>query len=293
MNNFLTFIIFIIFITRSVLPVCTLSPEIDPAQINYPENVCLRLIAAFKNFRQRSAIIFHGPTGTGKSLLASNMAIQNGAYLIVIKVLPLGGKNAGDAEKEIAEKIDHAIAIARAINLSSVDFNKRNSSTSEVNVIAESHKSVVIVVDEVDSIAQARTSSSQKRYATATLLSKIDEITKDPVLDSKISIIMTTNRLSDIDSRVLDRSVAIKIDLPNQDNIKNVIKFYFEKHGLSDFLTVLNLDDLAADLEGLSLRAIEQAVSEIEKRKRFGFKCDIEVIDSIFNKLKNKYQEKR
>lgn len=104
---------------------------------------------------------------------------------------------------------------------------------------------------------------------------------------------MTTNRLSDIDSRVLDRSVAIKIDLPNQDNIKNVIKFYFEKHGLSDFLTVLNLDDLAADLEGLSLRAIEQAVSEIEKRKRFGFKCDIEVIDSIFNKLKNKYQEKR
>ncbi|NUP49206.1 MAG: ATP-binding protein [Catenulispora sp.] len=149
--------------------------------------------------------VFWGPPGTGKTLFAKAVAHELQASVMVVSGPEVNGMWHGESEGRIRD------LFARA---------RRNAPS-------------VLVFDEFDAIAQARSdlanSSRAGNAVVAQLLTEMDGFRPDVIM----LVIATTNRLEALDPALLrpSRFHAVEIGLPGPDARRAILGYYDKKFG--------------------------------------------------------------
>lgn len=137
--------------------------EIIQIPIVYPEQM------KELGIKPPKGMLLYGPPGNGKTMIARAVAHSMGSSFISINLTELLSKYVGNGEKKLEEKFAEA----------------------------ESKGNCVIFIDEIDSIASARTDSTPEHHnqMIGTLLSLMDGLNST----SKVFVVGATNRLNVID----------------------------------------------------------------------------------------------
>lgn len=203
-------------------------------------------------------LIFHGPPGTGKTLFAKGIAEALNAAIYIVSGPELKSKWVGEGEANIRRLFARARATAPS----------------------------VIVFDELDSIAGARTGGASDGASQAAhsmvnqLLTEMDGFRKEQM----VLIIGTTNFVDSLDLAFLRPGrfeFQIEIPYPEWEDRKAILALYNEK-----FETGLN-DAQVEKLAGFTGRATELGTpytgdhlsAMIKGLKRFLINKDKEVVD--------------
>lgn len=158
-------------------------------------------------------ILFHGPPGTGKTMVARRVAYHSGLEFAIMS----GG--------------DVAPLKARAVT----EIHKL------VNWAKRSHKGMLLFIDEAEAFVGSRRSDAAgfgpSREALNALLYHTGSAS------TKFMMVLATNRPEDLDSAITDRiDDALNFGLPEYDARQRLIRTYFEKYvaeipGLADLPT--------------------------------------------------------
>lgn len=149
--------------------------------------------------------VFHGPPGTGKTLFAKAIAHRLEASVMVVSGPEVNGMWHGESEGRIRDLFAQA---------------RRNAPS-------------VLVFDEFDAIAQARSdlpdSSRAGNAVVAQILTEMDGFRADVIM----LVIATTNRLTALDPALLrpSRFHAVEIGLPDDVARAEILRYYDGKHG--------------------------------------------------------------
>jgi transitional endoplasmic reticulum ATPase len=162
-------------------------------------------------------ILLYGPPGTGKTMLAKAVATESQANFISIKGPEFLSKWVGESEKAVRET-----------------FRKARQAAP-----------TVVFLDEIDSIAPARSSGTADSHVTERVISQI--LTELDGLESlnNVIVIAATNRPDIIDPALLrpgrfDR--LIEIELPDERARLDIFKIHTARKPLSEDV---NLEELA------------------------------------------------
>jgi transitional endoplasmic reticulum ATPase len=169
-------------------------------------------------------ILLYGPPGTGKTMLAKAVATESQANFISVKGPEFLSKWVGESEKAVRET-----------------FRKARQAAP-----------TVVFLDEIDSIAPARSAGSVDSHVTERVISQI--LTELDGLESLNSVIViaATNRPDMIDPALLrpgrfDR--LIEIQLPDEMARLEIFKIHTARKPLSE---EINLEELAKKTEKYS-----------------------------------------
>lgn len=131
-------------------------------------------------------VLFEGPPGCGKTTSAKIISQQVNIPLVYMPLEAIMSKYYGESESRLAEIFESASAMG----------------------------SVILFIDEVDSLATSRESGLHEatRRILSTLLRKIDSFESD----GEVLVICATNRKKDLDPALISRlDLNIKFDLPD------------------------------------------------------------------------------
>ncbi|CAD8143225.1 unnamed protein product [Paramecium pentaurelia] len=178
-------------------------------------------------------ILFYGPPGNGKTLLAKAVANQIKCCFFNISASTLVQKHLGEGEKLMK-------------TLFNVAFKMQPS---------------VIFIDEIDSILSSRSSEeheASRRLKTEFLVSFDGMQTSD---QDRIFLIAATNRPQDIDGAVLRRfTVKILIDQPDQKARLGLVKSLMQN--VSHSILDIAFEKICDKLSGYSASDIKAVVKE-------------------------------
>ena len=182
------------------------------------------------------SILFYGPPGCGKTLLAG--AVSNGldAVFYGVKVSDLLSRYYGDSPKLVSALYEDA----------------------------RSHETSVVFLDEIDAIATSRESmdNGADRKLLVSLLTELDGLANKSSHGEKMANVITiaaTNMPWALDSAVLSRfQKQIYIPLPDQAARREMHNILVKK---GNYSSELSDDEFAGLTEGLSGREIEQLVT--------------------------------
>lgn len=163
-----------------------------------------RLPELFKN--EPSGVLFYGPPGSGKTLMAKAVASQlpNVAFFAPTPA-DLKGKYQGETEK----KISHVFRCAAR------------------EIESGRHEKSIIFIDEIDGIAGQRSTSESMVLSVNALLQEMDGVKST----KGVSVMAATNYPWNLDDAVLRRfDVRIFMDTPERSGIKNMIESYLKKY---------------------------------------------------------------
>ncbi len=188
--------------------------------IEWPE----RFRDAFERYgvRAPSGVLLHGPTGTGKTLLAQAVANECGVNFISIKGPELTSRYVGDSEKRVREVFGHARRAAPCI----------------------------VFIDELDALAGTRGArlSEVADGVTSQLLTEMDGLEGL----RGVTVIGATNRIEAIDPALLRPGrleLHLATRLPDLAERAEILAVHARKLPLAEDV---DLDDLALEAEGLS-----------------------------------------
>ena len=179
-------------------------------------------------------ILLHGPTGTGKTLLARAVAHSTNATFIQVTASELNQKFIGDGAKLVKDLFS----------------------------IAREKSPSIIFIDEIDALASTRidVGASGEREVQRTFMQLLTELDGFKSLDG-VKVIGATNRLEVIDKALLrpgrfDR--LIEVPLPDPLSRKNIFSIY--TRGMS--LSGVDLSLLVPRTEGLCGAEIKGVCTE-------------------------------
>jgi len=179
-------------------------------------------------------ILLYGPPGTGKTLLAKAVATESQANFISVKGPEFLSKWVGESEKAVREVFRKARQAAPC----------------------------VIFLDEIDSIAPARSGSTSDSHVTERVISQI--LTELDGLEAlhNVVVVAATNRPDIIDAALLrpgrfDR--LIEIGLPDEKARLEILKIHAAKKPLAEDV---NLEELAKKTEKYSGADLSAIVNE-------------------------------
>jgi vesicle-fusing ATPase len=203
-------------------------------QITLPRSINekLRNDLGLRNVR---GIILHGPPGTGKTMLARNLAKKLGCKSIEkTSAVSLIDKYYGSTEEHIRELFVHKPG--------------------------ELH---MVILDEIDSICPTRTSGmNDSRFYTGVtnqLLSLMDGIDADP----DVIVVGTTNNMSSIDPAILRPGrfdIHLEIKMPDDEARTNIFRVYTEKLIEKGLMEKYDMDSLIERTKGFTGANIENTV---------------------------------
>ncbi|KAI8086733.1 P-loop containing nucleoside triphosphate hydrolase protein [Halteromyces radiatus] len=178
-------------------------------------------------------IMLHGPTGTGKTMLCSALALESGVNFVFVESTQLRSKIVGESEKNIAAMFAHA----------------------------RSNAPCILFIDQIDMLLPMRgTGSSSEntsdRIVTGFLTEMDGLLTKDnnnnntnmeSSAQMDVLVVAATNRLHAVDSAVLRPGrfdEHIQLSIPTQDQRFAILRGLSSKMPLE--LTDLELKTLAS-----------------------------------------------
>jgi len=197
--------------------------------------------SSFKMLRQNRGSLFHGPPGTGKTMLVKAIANESNVPLISLSASTLESKWFGESNKLISAAFD----VARSIQPS------------------------IIFFDEIDGLGKTRSSFDQSCVSTfkTELLSKMDG------MESKTSdnffIIGCTNNIVSLDPALKRRLPnQYNISLPSQEDRVNIIKIITseEKYTIEE---IKLLSEMTANYSGSDLNSLYKRLSNKRLREYF------------------------
>ena len=233
-----------------------------------------------RNVAPLRSVMFTGPPGNGKTLLAKAISNETNSYFIFADAPSLLGKYVGESEK-----------------------NVRN-----LFIEGKKHKPSIIFLDEADTIAGNRDGNygyDSYRHLVNQLLVEMQALHDD----RGRYLIMATNRLNDIDPAILrNERIDRVIEIPNPDAEarSQIFKLYFKKQDLKVSDEVLDLaikksDGMcAADIKGICDAIVREEIYQ-EAYSLKGIKYEIkpilerlnEAISDIKNKSDKQYNKHR
>lgn len=160
------------------------------------------------NVQLPKGIMFHGPPGTGKTMLARAMADEANIPFIYVKISDILSKWVGESESKIAALFKEAKEMAAK----------------------NPKKTAILFFDELDAIGNSRKADSHSWEISKlnALLAEIDGF--DP--STGLIIIGATNRPDFLDEALTRPGrfdTKIKIDLPSPEKQKDILKLYLNK----------------------------------------------------------------
>jgi len=197
--------------------------------------------SSFKMLQQNRGSLFHGPPGTGKTMLVKAIANESNVPLISLSASTLESKWFGESNKLISAAFD----VARSIQPS------------------------IIFFDEIDGLGKTRSSFDQSCVSTfkTELLSKMDG------MESKTSdtffIMGCTNNIANLDPALKRRLPnQYNISLPSQEDRFNIIKIITseEKYTLEE---IKSLSEMTSNYSGSDLNSLYKRLSNKRLREYF------------------------
>ena len=167
-----------------------------------------------------NGIIFHGPPGTGKTMLAKALAMETGSVFINFSMASIENKMFGESAKLLKSLFS----------------------------LADKVKPCVIFMDELDGFSSERNAFDQSfvNGLKTQMLTYLDGL---ETRDDKIVIIGATNRLSSIDKAMRRRMrLHIEIPLPDYESRKSILIKNLECIGVDDEI----IDEFAKSTDSFS-----------------------------------------
>lgn len=144
-------------------------------------------VTRMKNETNRpKCVLFEGPPGCGKTTSAKIISHQVSIPLVYMPLEAIMSKYYGESESKLAEIFEAAQALG----------------------------SVILFIDEIDSLATSRETGLHEatRRILSTLLRKIDSFESE----GEVLVICATNRKKDLDPALISRTdMAIRFELPD------------------------------------------------------------------------------
>lgn len=214
------------------------------------------LLKAFERYRKggkivpSKGILFYGAPGTGKTSLAKAIAAEKKMELFLINPSMVMGEN---GERKVLETIELA---------------KRSAQVSG--------EPVVLLIDEIDAIAQKRSSSSSDKVLVM-LMNEVDKLSPN----DNVIIIATTNRREALDSAIIrsgriDQSV--EVGLPNSEDKEKILNIYLKLLSVDKNVNLKSLADRMKAFNGADVRkTVDIAITNAMERQGVSKMCDVTI----------------
>ncbi|WP_115862912.1 AAA family ATPase [Halorussus litoreus] len=198
-----------------------------------------RNLFAATNTDPPSGILLYGPPGTGKTLLARALAGESDVNFIHVDGPELLDRYVGESEKAVREIFDRARQASPAI----------------------------VFFDEIDAIAGERGSgmgggAEVSERVVSQLLTEMDGLAENP----NLVVLAATNRRDALDRALLRPGRLeehVEVPAPDEAGRRAILAVHADDKPLGDDV---NLDDLAADLEGYTGADLEAVVRDASMR---------------------------
>ena len=151
----------------------------------------------------RNRILFHGPSGNGKTSLAGAIAKECGLQLLTLKLSGIIESHIGGTGKHLRDLFSHAM-----------------------------QNECLLFLDELDSIGTARAGGEASAGREYNLIVNQLIMLFDRIPDSSI-IVGATNRIDAIDTAVKRRfNLTMELCPPSTEQVEKYISTYQRKHGI-------------------------------------------------------------
>lgn len=219
----------------------------------------LALVKAFEKYNKggkfapSKGLLLYGPPGTGKTSFVTAFAAEQGLEVFTITPSLVMGD---DGERKVLETIEQAKKAAQI-----------------------SGKLVVFLIDEIDAIAQKRSSSGSDKVLVM-LMNEVDKLKPS----DNVVIFATTNRREALDQAIirsgrLDQSV--EVGLPNAEAKEKIINIYLKNLKVAEGFKVKAIADKMKGFSGADIkRAIDVAINAAMDRQGVENLCDVVITNA-------------
>ena len=197
-----------------------------------------------------SKLLFDGNSGVGKTECAKEIAFKMGLPLYTLDLATIFDSHLGATGKKLKEVITFAL----------------------------SHR-CVFLIDEFDSIASARNSDKQDTREASRVVNILLKLIESWKYES--ILICATNHIETIDSAMMRRFDAhVKFELPNDDEIKQIVNYRFKKFDLNAVSKDLLLKAFSGKSHGIINNECDSLIKDVILN-------DLVINDTISENFKN------
>ena len=192
-------------------------------------------------------ILFSGPSGTGKTLMAKAFAGQLGQTIIAIDPPTLLSKWVGESEKGLREVFKRAKQVSPC----------------------------VLFIDDIDSLAVSRTEDSVSNVTqrlTSQLFKELDELQGS----LGVTVLAATNRMDLVEPALLRAGrldFVLEFEIPDREEREEILNLFLKDMPLATGVDVKMLTDMSegwtgADIEALCKKAMVVSLQEAMRAKK-------------------------